>query len=313
MGIAKLNKYFTDNCNKDAIKKIHLKELKSKIIVIDVSIYMYKFLSNGDLIEQMYLFISILKNYSIIPIFIFDGKPPQEKREILMKRYIEKKQAEKDCKVLEESLEQELTLEEKEEMKKQILSLKKKSIRIKEEDIENVKKLMKAYGVQYLNAVQEADQLCGYLANKENVYGCISDDMDMFMYNCKYVLRHLSLLNHTAVVYDRMKICKNLNVNSKDLQDILLTAGSDYSIKNNYTVIQAFDKYKEYREMNNNDSYLEYIKITDKTIDIEKLYQLKILVNSLKNTRTSISDVNSEENRIELKSLLEPYGFCWCK
>ena len=313
MGIAKLNKYFTDNCSKDAIKKIHLKELKSKIIVIDVSIYMYKFLSNGDLMENMYLFISILKNYSIIPIFIFDGKPPEEKREILMKRYIGKKQAEKECKELEESLEKELTLQGKEEMKKQILSLKKKSIRIKEKDIESVKKLMTAYGVQYLNAVQEADQLCGYLANKKNVYGCISDDMDMFMYNCKYILRHLSLLNHTAVVYDRTKICKSLNVSNKDLQDILITAGSDYNLKSNYTVVQAFNKYKEYKEMNNSDNYIEYIRNTDKSMDIEKLYKLKSLINSLKDTQISINDVNNEENKKEMKLLLEPYGFCWCK
>ena len=125
MGIAKLNRYLTDNCKNGTIRKIHLKELESKTIVIDVSIYLYKFLSNGDLIEQMYLFISILRSYNIVPIFIFDGKPPEEKREILMKRYIEKKEAAKECRKLEKSLE-DVSIEKKRELEKQILLLKKK-------------------------------------------------------------------------------------------------------------------------------------------------------------------------------------------
>ena len=74
MGIPKLNRYLNDNCNKGSIKKTHLKILKGKTLVIDTSIYLYKFISNGDLLEQMYLFISILKSYDIKPIFIFDGK-----------------------------------------------------------------------------------------------------------------------------------------------------------------------------------------------------------------------------------------------
>jgi flap endonuclease-1 len=312
MGIAKLNRYLTDNCKNGTIKKIHLKELESKTIVIDVSIYLYKFLSNGDLIEQMYLFISILRSYNIVPVFIFDGKPPEEKREILMKRYMEKKEAAKECKKLEDSLDS-VSIEKKRELEKQILLLKKKSIRIKENDINIVKELMRVYGVQYLNADEEADQLCGYLANKENIYGCISDDMDMFMYNCKYVLRHLSLLNHTVVLYDRENICRDLNVKSSDLQDILLTVGSDYNLKNNYTIANAFEKYKVYNTIKDNKSYFEYLQDTDKTIDINKLYKLKKLLNSLQKSNMSIKDKNNLIKMDDLKHLLKPYGFCWCK
>ena len=312
MGIAKLNRYLTDNCKNGTIKKIHLKELESKTIVIDVSIYLYKFLSNGDLIEQMYLFISILRSYNIVPVFIFDGKPPEEKREILMKRYMEKKEAAKECKKLEDSLDT-VSIEKKRELEKQILLLKKKSIRIKENDINIVKELMRVYGVQYLNADEEADQLCGYLANKENIYGCISDDMDMFMYNCKYVLRHLSLLNHTVILYDREKICRDLNVKTSDLQDILLTVGSDYNLKNNYTIANAFEKYKVYNTIKDNKSYFEYLEDTDKTIDINKLYKLKKLLNSLQKSNMSIKDKNDLIKMDDLKHLLKPYGFCWCK
>ena len=32
-----------------------------------------------SLIEKFYLMCSIFKNYNIIPLFVFDGKPPDEK------------------------------------------------------------------------------------------------------------------------------------------------------------------------------------------------------------------------------------------
>jgi 5'-3' exonuclease len=83
-----------DNCSKKSIKKCHLSSLKNKRLVIDASIYMYKFKGENALMEHMYLFISILKHYEIEPIFVFDGKPPAEKKEMLIKRRMDKLDAE---------------------------------------------------------------------------------------------------------------------------------------------------------------------------------------------------------------------------
>jgi 5'-3' exonuclease len=87
MGIRNLNKYFKEECkNSDAIKLTHMSQLSSKKIAVDISIYLYKFASEGALIENIYLMLSILRHYNIIPIFVFDGKPPAEKKELLVKR-----------------------------------------------------------------------------------------------------------------------------------------------------------------------------------------------------------------------------------
>ena len=83
MGIHNLNKFLTNKCSEEAIYKVHLSSLKNKIIVIDTSIYMYKFLGQNKLIENFYLLVSILLHYKITPIFVFDGKPPPEKMNIL--------------------------------------------------------------------------------------------------------------------------------------------------------------------------------------------------------------------------------------
>ena len=93
MGIKNLNRFLRDNCSKKAITKKHLSYFKNKTVVVDTSIYLYKFASEGSLIESMYLFISVLKSYHITPLFIFDGKPPPEKNELLRQRKLEKMDA----------------------------------------------------------------------------------------------------------------------------------------------------------------------------------------------------------------------------
>lgn len=80
MGIRYLNNFLRQNCTNDAIETIHFSNMKGKKIAVDISIYMYKFEENDALIENMYLLLSMFCHYNIIPIFIFDGKPPAEKK-----------------------------------------------------------------------------------------------------------------------------------------------------------------------------------------------------------------------------------------
>ena len=94
MGIKFLNKYLIKKCSKRSIRRVNLSDLKNKVFVIDTSIYLYKFLGENALIENMYLFLSKMHHNNIKPIFIFDGKPPDEKKELLRQRRLEKKEAE---------------------------------------------------------------------------------------------------------------------------------------------------------------------------------------------------------------------------
>ena len=85
MGIKLLNKFLRKQCKKD-IQLIHLSKLKDKTIVIDISIYLYRFKGENALIENIYHLCSIFKYYKIKPIFIFDGDRPEEKTETLQKQ-----------------------------------------------------------------------------------------------------------------------------------------------------------------------------------------------------------------------------------
>ena len=89
------------NC-KESIKCIPLGELHGKKIAIDISIYLYKYEAEDCLIENMYLLLSILNKYNIIPIFIFDGKSPTEKKALIKKRMDDRKDAQKEYNLLKD-------------------------------------------------------------------------------------------------------------------------------------------------------------------------------------------------------------------
>ena len=89
MGIKYLNKFLREEA-RDSIKFISIADISGKKIAVDISIYLYKYAADGSLIENIYLMLAVFRHYNVIPIFIFDGKPPTEKKELLQKRHDDK-------------------------------------------------------------------------------------------------------------------------------------------------------------------------------------------------------------------------------
>lgn len=326
MGIRYLNKYFREECNgkNNCIKMISVSHLYGKKIAVDISIYLYKFIGDCQLIENMYLMLSIFKYYNIIPVFIFDGKSPTEKKELLIQRRQEKICAEKEFMVLKKTLENNIEIEESE--RQDIINnmniLKKKFIHISREQIATVKNLIKYYGMTYYDAPGEADKLCAILNIKCKVWGCMSEDMDMFVYGCKNVLRYFSLLNHTVVLYDTKNILKTLDISLKELKEICIISGTDYNLdKNNkkhdlYTTLKYFKKYKNCKHQGSDDFYswllknTEYIEDLDELIYIFNLFDLdKTENNNEFITFENIKIINGSVNYNDMRTILKEDGF----
>jgi len=240
-----------------------LSELSGKKIAVDISIYLYKYISENALLENLYLMISIFRENNIIPIFIFDGKPPTEKNDTIATRKKNKSDAREEyyrLKLLIENMKTETEVDEESEtgvvtdagadtsanaeskrqkekekeneindISQTMEQLKKKFISIKYDDIQNVKTLLQAYGVTYFEAPGEADILCAKLVINNIVYACLSEDTDMFVYGCGRVLRYLSLTLSNAIIYDMNNILKTLNISISDFKKICILYGCDYS------------------------------------------------------------------------------------
>jgi len=316
MGIKNLNRFMQDNCSKTSISKKNLKYFANKVIVVDTSIYLYRFASENALLENMYLLISLFKSYHITPLFIFDGKPPPEKRELLRQRRIEKKDAESKYNLLKAKLEV-ATNEESDEIIKEMNSLKRQMVKVRDEDIQKVKKLMNAYGVNYFDANGEADKLCAYLLKNGKAYACMSDDMDMFLYGCDYVIRNLSLMNHTVVLYDTKEILRELKLTKNQFSEIMVLSGTDYNINSNTSLRESmrwYNEYNKYCSTNNNPYgfYLWLVKNTKYVSDYNGLLKTYMMFRFNTNEFEQWDNIDIIEKNVdkkELEEIMEKEGF----
>ena len=318
MGIKQLNSFLKQNCKK-SIKILHFNELSNKKIAIDISIYLYKFLEDGSIIDNLYLMIGLFRKYNIIPVFIFDGKPPKEKNETIKKRLEKKKKAKRQIIFLEErlcELEKQPNLSNQEEifkLKNTIREEFKKTLRLTKHDIKNAKELIDAYGACYFEANGEADNLCAELVKKKMVYGCLSEDMDMFVYGCNRVFRNINIYDETIEYYDYIKILKQLNLSSKEFREICVYSGTDYNEGNH--IFQTFKIFKIFKKSKHSNFYdwlvnQSYIK------DNIQLYQIyfmfDIMENNLSKLRESNKKLNlklNDINKSNLNSILRKSGF----
>jgi len=290
MGIRMLNKFLQDKC-KSSISRINLSELSGKKVAVDISIYLYKFLSDNVLLENLYLMISIFREHNIIPIFVFDGKPPVEKNDTIAFRKKTKRNAREeyyrlkqilddiesdagagagaisDAGVVSDSDSNSNTIVEFDEettisipsksadIRLMMDKLKKKFVILKSDHIQNAKILLQAYGMTYIESPGEADMLCAKLVSKNIVYACLSEDTDMFVYGCSRVLRYLSLTSSTAILYDFQEIITTLDMTTYEFRQLCIIYGCDYLPKNekqNYKNMTIFNSYKMFK------SYKEY-------------------------------------------------------
>jgi hypothetical protein len=252
--------------------------------------------------------LSIFRHHNITPIFIFDGKPPPEKKELLMKRKEDKQEAQKEYEKLQKSLDNNVDFDdsEKQEIVATMDQLKKQFIHINKDKIESVKELIRAYGATYYDAPGEADELCALLVLKKKVWACLSEDMDLFVYGCPRVLRYFSLMNHSVVLYHMKGILEELSLNQKEFREICILSGTDYNINANtsanngdnrnnslnlHNTLKQFGKYKA--SDTKNSTFYEWLQTNSEYIsDLELLKKINTMfdLSSDTNTRSSKLD-----------------------
>ena len=178
---------------------------------------------------------------------------------------------------------------------------------------------MNAYGVLYYDAYGEADRVCAYLC-KEKCYGCMSDDMDMFVYGCSVVIRHLSLINETVLVYHMDRILSDLDMPHSLLKQISVLSGTDYNIHDND--VSLFETLKWFKEYNRKDidnetdwetgfyywlrKNTKYIKNFESLEQIHSLYNMDLKLPIL-DSLTVYMEKNYNKN--ELEEIMKEHGF----
>jgi flap endonuclease-1 len=321
MGIRNLNRYLKENCP-NSIHQIHLSELSGKRIAVDISIYLYKYETENALIENMYNMISIFKYYNIIPIFIFDGKPPPEKKELLLKRKINRLESQEEYNKLKMQIEENNDEHNKQKMLVALEQLKRQIVQIDKIKIEKIKELIRAYGATYYDAPGEADELCASLVINKKVWACLSEDMDLFVYGCKRVLRYFSMIGHNVILYNMKLILLELNMTQKEFKEICILSGTDYNMnatdkdknedKNLTITLNHFKKYKclkteqcFYDWLLENSNYISNIEVLNQILKIFDLTTDDTILEKFKNIRITNGPVIQQD----IKKIMEQEDF----
>jgi flap endonuclease-1 len=237
MGVRHLNRFMLAQCPR-GIHMLGFGSLRNRTIVIDASIYLYKFKAHDALRERTSSMLSCFAAYQINPIFVFDGKPPPLKSaELVRRKHTDNRP------------------------------------RVSWQDVQDVKALLDAWNVRYIDAPSEADEVCARMVLARQAFACMSDDTDMFVHGCDRVLREVNFERRTAMMYNLEIILRYLDMTLADFKQLCIASGTDYyrpQGKNLYTFVKLFN---EYRSTNQMGGFLEWLHHHDYLDDYPKALQ----------------------------------------
>lgn len=281
-----------------------------KKIAIDISILIYQVViairnSGSDLTNEkgeitshiLGLFnktISFLEK-GIIPIYVFDGKPPSLKQKILdARKHVRNKALQK-------------LLEAKSDSEK--IKYFKRSVWISKEQINQCRELLSLMGIPYIDAPEEADSQLSYLCKNNMVYAVLTEDMDILTFGSPKIIRNLSSSQKIPLEINLTDVLLKLNLSYNEFIELCVLFGSDYCPV--FIDIKPRDMYKIYKKHRNiNDTIIELKKygynLSDNNNYIEaKEYFLNSSYNSINENNLKL--IKPDINKL-VDLLVNKYG-----
>jgi len=321
MGIKNLNTLIYEYA-KEGVTIKSLGDYRNKRIAIDANVYIYKYLyGNSNHINGIFFQINKLMKHGIIPVYIFDGKPPKEKEATVINRQNNKvKLKTKINHYINQlqNIEKDISSKEKGEKQFNILNeikrLQKKLIYVTDDIIVKTYNLLDLMGVTYILAPTEAEHYCSILARENIVDGVLSEDMDAIACGSFIVLRNFSNKQDYVYEYNLNIILSKLHLTFHQLIDVCILCGNDYINRlrgiDHHTAYKLIRKYKTIENIVSSKLYsfptnynyktlrkiykLEDICITTKdivNINSNKEYNIPNLINFLKNNSSIDSSI----------------------
>ena len=277
----------------DAITHENLYKLSGKKVAVDASLIMYQQLLNqpggrifrgkdGRITNHITGVFYKVMNYialNIELIFVFDGKPPENKANCIAAR---KEKAQKA---------QELAEQTDDEEKK--ASLNKSSMRLTKEMIYDVKRLLTLLGISYIHQDGEGEAIASELCRMGYVDYVLTEDMDTMAYGCPKVIRNCidkSLKRSDIVsVIDYEKVVEGIELSHDKFLDFCILCGCDYCDTvpkvGSVTALKLIKKYGSIEEIMKNTNYQfpeNYLENFNHAKENFYLFKDKIVIDELK-------------------------------
>ncbi|KAL1569877.1 Elongation of fatty acids protein 2 [Salvia divinorum] len=235
MGIKGLTKLLADNAPK-SMKEQKFESYFGRKIAIDASMSIYQFLivvgrsgtemltnEAGDVtshLQGMFSRTIRLLEAGIKPVYVFDGQPPDLKKQELAKRYSKRADATEELNNAQET-----------GNKEDIEKFSKRTVKVTKQHNEDCKKLLRLMGVPVIEAPSEAEAQCAALCKSDKVYAVASEDMDSLTFGAPKFLRHLmdpSSKKIPVMEFEVSKVLEELNLTMDQFIDFCILCGCDY-------------------------------------------------------------------------------------
>lgn len=301
MGIKYLTRLLKEH-SPDSIKHEQLHKLSGKRVAIDTSLLIYQCLMNirrkGELMTNskdkvtshiygMFFKIANYLSLNITPIFIFDGKPPDAKSEVINER---KEKAETAKQKISECT----TPEEKEKQDKL-------SIRLTKEYIDDIKTLLNHMGVSYLHIDGEAEAIASELCRIRYVDYVVTEDMDSLTFGCPNLIRNcmdkslkrkdmVSIINLDTILHD-------MKLSYEQFIELCIMCGCDYCSNiprvgpvKAYGTIQEYGTIEKFLEIDTKFKIPDnYVERYTKAIELFTMYRDKLNPSELPFVHSSLN------------------------
>jgi flap endonuclease-1 len=247
MGIKNLLKFLSEKPN--IVKKINLNDYHGKKIAIDISILIYQVVisirnsgadltnKNGDMTSHILGLFNKTINFlekGIIPVYVFDGKPPELKKKVIdTRKNIKKKAIEK--------LQEATTKEDK-------IKFLKRSVTITRTQMNQCRELLKIMGIPYVDAPEEADSQLSYLCRENMVHAVLTEDMDILTFGSPRIIRNLSSNKKSPIEIELSTTLFNLGLEYEQFIELCILFGCDYCLHiNDIKSNKIFETYLKYK------------------------------------------------------------------
>jgi flap endonuclease-1 len=226
-------------------KEIQIIELSGKIIAVDAYNNLYQYLTiirdrmTGEPLKDnkgrvtshlsglLYRTSNLIES-GIKPIFVFDGEPPEFKKNTIQARRMAKEEAREKWKEALKRGEEAITYAQRATV-------------LTDEMIEDSKKLLGAMGIPYLVAKSEGEAQCAFMCIKKDADFSASQDYDSLLFGSPYLVRNLSITGRRKVpnkdtyvevkpeVINLRQMLSELGITREQLIIIGMMVGTDYN------------------------------------------------------------------------------------
>jgi flap endonuclease-1 len=329
-------------------KELNIKDLKDKILVIDAYNNLYQYITSirqrdGSLLTDskgnvtshlvgLFSRTTKLMKKGLKLVFVFDGEPPELKKN--------ERQRRKEIKIdAQKKYEKAVEKEDTEMMRKYAARTSK----LTENMVKEAKELISALGLPIVQAPSEGEAQAAYMVKKKDAYAVISQDYDSFIYGATRVIQNLNISGRkkskNTLSYERIKpelimigdIINELGIDQEQLVILSILVGTDYNKggikgigpKTALKLVKQYGKdfddlFKENGWSNNFDFpwtdvfyTIKNMQTTDdyilewKTINEEKLKEILIEKHDFSETRVEsvIKDFKNEKEKMQQKDL----------